>query len=322
MSNIRLERADRNLPAVTGGYTVGPYAQEPEPADDSLPISHYVWILKRHRWKILAFVMASVIATYVVTKRLTPIYESTATVDIDRETPTAALGQDSIRTPTFDADQFMATQMRLIGSDSVIRPVVQRLRLKDTEKQFAEEMKEASKQADAEDAPITLKRLGVVRPHDTYLLLISYRSADPRLAAQVANGIATSYLDHTYKIRFDSSASVSKFMEKQLEELKAKMERSSASLAQFQKGFSVIDPEQKTSILSARLMQLNTEYTNAQGDRVKKETGYNSMKTGTLDAALVSTQGDALKRLTEQLNESQQHFEEVKLHFAVESPRV
>ena len=320
MSNLRLERVDRNLPAVTGGYNIGNYPQEPEPADESLPISHYLWILKRQRWKILAFVMVSVIATYVVTKRLTPIYESTATVDIDRQTPTAALGQDSVRTPTYDADQFLATQMRLIGSDSVIRPVVQKLRLKETEKQFADEMKEASKQADAEDAPITLKRLAVTRPHDTYLLLISYRSADPRLASDVANGIANSYLDHTYKIRFDSSASVSKFMEKQLEELKAKMERSSASLAQFQKGFGVIDPEQKTSILSARLMQLNTEYTNAQGDRVKKETGFNSMKSGTLDAALVSTQGEALKRLTEQLNESQQRFEDIKLHYAVNHP--
>src|SRR6202022_3092528 len=131
------------------------------------------------------------------------------------------------------------------------------------EKQYAKELKEASKNAgtaDPEEAPMMLKRLSVVRPHDTYLLLISYRSADPRLAAEVANGIANSYLDHTYKIRFDSSAGLSRFMERQLEELKAKMERSAASLAQFQKEFSVIDPQQKTSILSARLLQLNTEY--------------------------------------------------------------
>ncbi len=53
-------------------------------------------------------------------------------------------------------------------------------------------------------------------------------------------------------------------MEKQLEELKAKMERSSAALAQFERELNVINPEEKTSILSARLLQLNTEYTNAQ----------------------------------------------------------
>ncbi|MCU1262511.1 MAG: transport protein [Bryobacterales bacterium] len=320
MNNVRLERVDRNLPAVTQVYTAGNYVQEPEPAEESLPVSHYLWILRRHRWKILSFVMVSVIATFVVTKRLTPIYESTATVDIDRQTPTAALGQDSVRTPTFDSDQFLATQIRLVESDSVIRPVVQRLRLKDTEKEYAKELKESSQGADSEDAPKTLKRLAVVRPHDTYLLLISYRSADPRLAAEVANGIANSYLDHTYKIRFDSSAGLSRFMERQLEELKAKMERSAASLAQFQKEFSVIDPQQKTSILSSRLLQLNTEYTNAQGDRVRKETGFNSMKSGSIEAALISTQGESLKRLTEQSNEAQQRFEEVKLHYAANHP--
>ncbi len=321
MENLRLERFDRNLPALTPQtFSVPSYTPEPESGDESLPVSHYLWILRRHRWKILAFVLFSVIATYVVSKRLTPIYESTATVDIDRQTPTAALGQDSVRTPTFDADQFLATQIRLVESDSVIRPVVQRLHLKEVERQFAEETKEAAKSANAEDAPIKLKRLEVSRPHDTYLLLISYRSANPRLAADVANGIALSYLDHTYRIRFDASAGLSRFMEKQLEELKAKMERSAASLAQFQKEFSVIDPEEKTSILSARLLQLNTEYTNAEGDRVKKETAFNSMQSGSLEAALISTQGESLKRLTEQSNEAQQHFEEVKLHYAANHP--
>ena len=63
-----------------------------------------------------------------------------------------------------------------------------------------------------------------------------------------------------------------------MEELKAKMERSSAALAQFEKDLSVINPDEKTSILSARLLQLNTEFTTAQGDRVRKQAAYDSVK--------------------------------------------
>ena len=326
MSNLRLDRSERNLPAVqNAGYTIGPaYYQEPEPDESTIPFSHYLWVLKRHRWKILAFVVASVVATYIVTKRLTPVYEATATVDIDRQTPTAALGTDSLRMPLFDQDQYISTQMRLAESDSVVRPVVQKLRLKEVEKQYAEELKKEAKgnptAADSDEAPKRLERLKVSRPRDTFLLLISYRSADPKLAADVANGIANSYLEHTFRIRFESSAGLSRYMEKQLEELRAKMERSSGTLAQFQKEFSVINPEQKTSILSNQLLQLNTEYTNAQADRVKKEAAYNSMRSGSMDAALVSSQGEALKKLTEQYNEAQGRFEEVKLHFAVNHP--
>ena len=72
-------------------------------------------------------------------------------------------------------------------------------------------------------------------------------------------------------MRFRASATLSSFMERQMEELKAKMESSRAALAQFERELNVINPEEKTSILSSRLLQLNTEYTNAQSDRLRKE---------------------------------------------------
>jgi hypothetical protein len=71
----------------------------------------------------------------------------------------------------------------------------------------------------------------------------------------VTNAIANSYRDQTYRLRYTSSANLSTFMEKQLEELKAKMERSSNALMQFERELNVINPEEKTSILSARLLQ-------------------------------------------------------------------
>jgi len=91
-------------------------------------------------------------------------------------------------------------------------------------------------------------------------------------------------------------------------------------LAQFERELNVINPEQKTSILSARLLQLNTEYTNAQGDRVRKESAFKSVSGGSLEAAQVSTQGEALKRLSERLDEEQQKFAEVKSHFGPNHP--
>jgi len=170
------------------------------------------------------------------------------------------------------------------------------------------------------DAPVALKRLKVTRPPNTYLLLISYRSPDPQLAANVSNAVADSYLKHTYNIRYRSSASLSAFMEKQLEELKAKMERSSSALLQFERELNVINPEEKTSILSARLLQLNTEFTNAQADRVRREAAYNSVRSGSLEAAQASTQGEALKKLAERLFEAQEKFAQVKTHYGTSHP--
>ena len=75
----------------------GPTWDAAPPEDFALPISHYIWLLNRHRWKILAFVVITVAATVVVSSRTTPIYESTATVDIDRQMPTGIIGQEVTR---------------------------------------------------------------------------------------------------------------------------------------------------------------------------------------------------------------------------------
>ncbi len=290
------------------------YSYEAEAPDQSaVPLGHYVWILRRHRWKILGFVFGCVSAAIIISLRLTPVYESIATVDVDRQMPSAVIGQDAARMPANDADQFLATQVKIIQSDSVLRPVAEQYHLLDLENSHKPTWAQ-------QDAPMVLKKLKVVRPPNTYLLLISYRSSDPQLAARVANGIARSYVEHSYLIRFRSSSSLSSFMEKQLEELKAKMERSSGALERFERELYVINPEDKTSILTARLLQLNTEYTNAQTDRVRKEADWKSVQSGSLEAAQVSTQGENLKTLSQKLDDARQRFADVKTHYGANHP--
>lgn len=288
---------------------------EEEPEEPRIPLSQYLWILRRYRARIAGFVTASVLTTWLVSARVTPVYESTATVDIDRQTPSGVVGEDATPVALNDADQFLATQMKLVESDSVLRPVDERLGLRRAEHQATAAASELGEQA-----PVTLKRLRVTRPPSTYLMQISYRSEDPHLAAEAANAIAQSYLEHTYNIRIHTSASLSAFMEKQLEELKAKMERSSQALARFERDLNVLNPEQKTSILSSRLQQLNADYTAAQSERLKQEAAYDSVREGSLDAALATPQGEPLRKLAERLNEARENLAGVESFYGSRHP--
>lgn len=290
-----------------------PYYVDDEPEELKIPLVQYVWILKRYRWRISGFIAAAVLSTLIISARLTPIYESTVTIDIDRQTPQGVVGQDATRGAMNDADQFLATQIKLVLSDSVLRPVDRRFHLRELEQQPVAGPR-------AEDAPVSLKRLKVSRPPNTYLLQISYRSPDPQLAADAANAIAQSYLDHTYDIRLRSSASLSAFMEKQLDELKAKMERSSQALAGFERELNVINPEEKTNILSSRLVQLNVEYTNAQADSLKKQAAYDSVRGGSLEAVMAAPEGEDLRKLTEHLDEAREHFADIRTHYGANHP--
>ena len=294
------------------------YQAQAEPIDAETPtvsLSHYFWLVNRDKWKVLAFVVVIVASTIIVSSRLTPIYESTATIDVDRMMPTGVIGQEaSAGRAVNDSEQFLSTQVKLIQSDSVLRPVAQKLKLL----QVPTATKLPSTRA--QDAPISLRRLSITRPPKTYLLQISYSSPDPELAADVANAVARSYIDHTYAIRFQASSDLASFVTKQLEELRAKMETSSAKLAQFEKELNVISPEEKTSILTARLLQLNTEYTTAQGDRVKLEAADKSVRSGSPEAIEASTQGEQVRKLSDRIAEAQEKFSVVRDQYGPNHP--
>jgi len=314
--------APQNLPAVIPGAAALPALPQPSWTVDleepHVPLAHYLWIIRRHCWKILAFILGSLALTLIVSLRLTPIYESTATVDIDRRTPTGIVGEEAVQSLYNDADQFLATQVKLIQSDSVLRPVALKYKLLERDEESLG--LGASPAARDPESPILLKKLKVTRPPNTYLLQISYRSPDRQLAADVANAVAVSYLEHAYNIRYRAAAGLSRFMEKQLEELRAKMELSSDALARYEKELNIINPEEKTNILSARLLEINSEFTKAQADRVAKQAAFASIESPSLEAALVSTQGDSLRKLTEDYNAARQKFAEIRVHFGPNHP--
>ncbi len=290
-----------------------------EAAQPTISASHYFLVVFRQKWRILGFVATCLLVTYLVSSRLTPIYEATARIDVDRRVPSGIIGQEATQSGgADDGDQFMATQMELIQSDAVLRPVAEHYNLLQRESQLEKLPPDKARQKAA--APTYLKQLKVTRPINTYILRISYRSPDPRLAADVANAIAQAYLEHTFDIRVRSSAALSTFMERQLDELKAKMERSSLALAKFEQELNVINPEEKTNILSARLLQLNTEYTNAQTERVKKQAASNAMQSGSVAAAQVSIQGEDLSKLYERLNQAKQHFADISTVYGANHP--
>ena len=306
--------------ALAAYQTAVPPRQEPEGGDEGIPLAHYIWVLRRYRWYILSFVAICTIASFIISKRMKPLYESLATLDVDRAAPSAVVGsQSQPGQDGFDSDTFLATQVELLQSDSVLRPVAEKYNLLQMEQAAGFFAKPAGPYVPPK-GPIHLEFLRIVHPVNTYLIRIFYRSINPALSANVANAIVVSYLKHSYEIRSHASAAVSSFMESQLDELKAKMERSQIAVAKFEKDLDVINPEQKTSIISAQLLQLNTEYTNAQADRMKKQAASQSTESGSIDAAQVSTQADLLKKLQDHLNDAQEKFAQVEEQYGPNHP--
>jgi polysaccharide biosynthesis transport protein len=292
--------------------SIGPPPPLFESEDSGLPISHYIWLVRKSIWMICAFMAVSLIGTYLMSSRLAPVYEAAASVNIDRQAPSGLVGDQAQRSTASsgDADQYIATQIRIVNSDAVLRPVAQRFNLLEREKQLRNLTAEQVHAKKA--APTKLHNLRVVRPPNTYIVQISYRSTDPDFSAEVANAVAKSYIEHLFQIQIASSHSAAGFMEKQIDGLRAKMERSGQALAAFEKELNVINPEEKTNIISSRLLQLNTEYTNAQGERIKKQAIQEALLKGSLASDQISDHGEDLQKLEDRLHEAQTQFAQVR----------
>jgi capsular exopolysaccharide synthesis family protein len=289
-------------------------AAEAESTRNGIPFAHYRWMLGRHKWRLALFIGISVATTIFVSRRLTPFYESTVTLDVDRMAPQGVIGQEAsaVRTAYNDTEMFLQTQMKLIQSDEVLRPVAQRL--------LPDLLAPSGKPSARSEAPVSLGLLSVSRPARTYLLQISFRSPNPVKAAEVANAVAASYINHSYEMRLQDSRRNAKFMNDQLEELQAKMEQSSSALAQFEKELDMINPEDRSNMLSARLLQLNTSWTNAQTLRVSKEAAAKSVHSGSVEALEASAQGEQLRKLGDSMAEESEKFAIIKTHYDVNHP--
>ncbi len=294
---------------------IAPYTPAPQPlpeTEDLLPMHHYVWLIRRSWRGIGAAVLSATALTALGCFLVKPVFESTARIMVDTKLPSSVLSADSSSQSQTEVEEFITTELDLIQSDSVLRPVAEQYHLLPAVKQRGTRT--------GAGGPVTLKSLSVSHPVNSLLIKISYRSHNPQQAADVANAVARSYIEQNYATRAKSSLSAGRFMEAQLDDLKSNMSRSTEALAAYERQLGVIDPERQTNVLAARVLQLNQEYTDAENERIRKQTAYRAVEDGNPAAVEVSTQSVDLAKLRQQLEEAQQRMALLKTTYGPAYP--
>ena len=287
-------------------------------------------ILLRHRWKLAILAAVLVGAAMVVQFTVPKLYEGSAMVKIDHRSGSIDTEPQSYSPATDDMDQIITTEMELAKSDTVLRPVALKYNLWDVEKQ-SKGMSPAEVIA-LREAPVDLQKLKIKRPPNSNLLNIIYRAHDPKLAADVANAIAESLVEHTSDTAKASLDATSKTVDQSLEQMRAKMQQSDAQLAAFETELGIVDPEQRATVLTSRLKDLTADLTIAQSDRVNRQATMRQMQaiqaatpTEALAAAQVADSlgmpnSTALAEAVGKLNEARAQFASAKSYYGTGHP--
>src|SRR5262249_9326775 len=116
--------------------------------------------------------------------------------------------------------------------------------------------------------------LSVSKDKNTRVIEIKFQNRDPKLAAQVANAVSRAYIEHNFKMHFESTMQTSEWLSQQLAELQSQVEGSQQKLVEYQRAHGILGLDEKQNVITARLDDLNREMTAAQTARIQSEASY------------------------------------------------
>ena len=217
----------------------------------------------RARWWVVVLVLGLTVATTVVVSLLLPKqYKAVASVVVDlKPDPVSAVMFGGMASPAF-----MATQVDIIQSDRVALRVVRNLKLNDNPQVRQQWLDEADGQGTIESWLATLfqKNMDVVPSRESSVITISYKAADPRFAAGLANAFTQAYIDTTLELRTDPARQYSTFFDRRAKEAREALEKEQSKLSAFQKKAGIIATDERLDVENARLNELSSQFTGLQ----------------------------------------------------------
>ena len=298
----------------------------PDHLTAALPLRDLLRILHKHRLMIAAVVGVMVAVVSVVTYRIKPIYEASARIEINGETPDLSnLRELFLQMPS--TEDYVQTQVRILQGDDLAMQTVRAMRLYE-DPQFA--VRPAGSNA---NAPFTsTEELRLIEKFHSHLAVnvirtsrlveLKFESTSPKLAADAVNTLADLYVESNFRKKYESAMQASDWMAGQLRELKVKMEQSHEALIKYERDNQIIALDQGQNVTVTKLADLNKSLTEAEADRMAKESQYQLVKTHRLDDLAAVTQSPMLQDLQKQRSQISTALAEARATLGPKHPKV
>jgi polysaccharide biosynthesis transport protein len=278
-------------------------------SERNVPLAAYWYVLLKHRWTIFSvtFVLTTVAA--IVSFLMTPIYKATAHLEIEPETPGASA--DLYQRADAD-DPFLQTQIQVLKSENLAWQTIEQLGLAG---KLGVIPLEALTKEEIDKHKVQLigafeNDLKIELLPKTRMLSVGFEGPEPELAAQVATSLVNNYLDYNFRQKYEAIRR-SGWMEQQLDELKANVQKSQQALVTYEQQNQIVNSGDKQNVLEQMLGDLSRNLTNATSDRIEKESLYRQVLANRNQMASL-VHDDLLEKLEEKLADlKEQHTQTV-----------
>ena len=302
------------LPVADPRYSREPYDDK----EEELDLWAVVGVLFRRKWMILAIILLGACAGALYAFTSTPLYQATATIEIQRQ-QTRIMESAEVE-PVVVADaEFMATQYALLKSRGLAERVVEQLDLANNPLYAdPEERREDRLRLATEELGENLK---VAPDGRSRVVKVSFVSPSPNDAARVANTLVESFIEGSLERRYNTTAYARKFLEERLVAAKTALEdaeRRLVAYAQDEDILEIITDRGRTSLGVNSLVELNTELSRAEGERIEAEQRYREVLTSNATQDFLDSED--LKRLRARRSELSAEYQQMLGTFKPDYP--
>src|SRR5713101_3008804 len=251
----------------------------------------YLLILRKHQWLILSFMLAVVSITAIGTFRMQPVYVATSRIEIDRETSNILPFQNT-DDYMVDTENYIETQSKILTSETMALQTI-RSGVLSGQTDFASDLSASEALSTGSLANLKpppelasfLASLSVKRVPNSRLMDVSFESTNPLLAAQIVNAHIKNFIEQNFQSRYEATTRASTWLTDQLNELKIRVEKAEDARITYERQNQIwaLDGD-KQNVTTQRMADLNKELTDAQSERMRKQSLFEFAKAGDMDS--------------------------------------
>ena len=224
----------------------------------------------------------------------TPLYSSTARIQIDRE-PGKIIEGGATSPSEEGGTEFLRTQYEILKSRAMAERVVSALRIHEDGDFFkARDVSplglltgspkgQGLSSSELQDRAVMKVMLNVsISPVlQSRLVDLTYLDPNPARAQQVANAYAEAYVASTVDKRFQANSYAKTFLEDQIKQLQIRLESSEKALLEFAEREKMVEVTEKSSIADSNLAAANTAMGQLISERIKNEQLWKQVEKAT-----------------------------------------
>ncbi len=302
----------------------------------------YWHVIVKRRWAVLPclFIVFSTIA--IGTLKQKPIYEAKVLIEVNPEPSDALNLRGLIQFGGMESSEtYRATQFKVLQSRTLAERVIQDLQLyrnpefirrrnffglieSEPKAPAAPDRRtpDPSSEAYIRSVQHLLDSLEARPVLHTSLVEVSIVAEDPKLAARVANQVASDYIDQNLRARWDETTKASEWLSDELVGLKGKLEESEDALQSYAQANSILLITGKENLGTVRLEQLQAEYTKAQTERFQKESLYKLVQAGKAEELPGVISDKVIQELETRLSDARREYAKLNTTMRPEYPKV